>query len=206
MQELVIVEKDGRTRKAEEALCENCWKPFLRRKSSKQRFCSKTCVGSSRSRAFSTHCSQCGRVVVRSATKAMKNKSGHFFCSRMCHNEAQKLESGISVQPSHYGTGLSSGKTLAQTFDLGSCCVVCGESAPYKLTVHHIDGDRTHNRPENLELVCWNCHSHRHLRLVDDTWSFSTRSLTPREIVMRLDEEIRARSSNGRAAPLQGEG
>ena len=27
------------------------------------------------------------------------------------------------------------------------------------LEVHHIDGDRTHNQPENLQLLCPNCHA-----------------------------------------------
>ena len=27
------------------------------------------------------------------------------------------------------------------------------------LTVNHIDGDSSNHRPENLELICWSCHS-----------------------------------------------
>lgn len=35
---------------------------------------------------------------------------------------------------------------------------------PIPLEVHHIDGDRTNNKLENLELVCCNCHAQT------DTW------------------------------------
>lgn len=42
-------------------------------------------------------------------------------------------------------------------------CEVCGELYPTEGTdgiyVHHIDGDRTHNSPENLMLVCPRCHN-----------------------------------------------
>jgi transposase-like protein len=36
------------------------------------------------------------------------------------------------------------------------CCQVCGIT--YPLTVHHRDGNRFNNKPENLEVVCFNCH------------------------------------------------
>jgi 5-methylcytosine-specific restriction endonuclease McrA len=31
---------------------------------------------------------------------------------------------------------------------------------PINLEVHHIDGDRTNNSLENLQLLCPNCHSY----------------------------------------------
>lgn len=31
---------------------------------------------------------------------------------------------------------------------------------PITLEVHHIDGDRTNNNEENLQLLCPNCHSY----------------------------------------------
>ena len=45
----------------------------------------------------------------------------------------------------------------------GHKCENCGNSEwcgePIKLEVHHIDGDRTNNNIENLQLLCPNCHS-----------------------------------------------
>ena len=42
-------------------------------------------------------------------------------------------------------------------------CECCGNSdwmgLPIVLELHHIDGDKTNNRIENLQLLCPNCHS-----------------------------------------------
>jgi 5-methylcytosine-specific restriction endonuclease McrA len=42
-------------------------------------------------------------------------------------------------------------------------CNRCGYSAmPEILDVHHRDRDRTNNEPENLEVLCPNCHAIEH--------------------------------------------
>ena len=45
----------------------------------------------------------------------------------------------------------------------GHKCESCGNTEwfnqPIKLEIHHIDGDRTNNNLENLQLLCPNCHS-----------------------------------------------
>lgn len=43
-------------------------------------------------------------------------------------------------------------------------CAICGNTGewngqPLSLQLHHINGDRTDNRPENLQFLCPNCHS-----------------------------------------------
>ena len=50
----------------------------------------------------------------------------------------------------------------------GHRCEGCGlsEWKNHKITIelHHVDGNRTNNLPENLELLCPNCHA------MTDTW------------------------------------
>lgn len=47
----------------------------------------------------------------------------------------------------------------------GNRCVLCGqENGRYKLIVHHLDYDKTHNVEENLATLCRPCHTTGHKR------------------------------------------
>ncbi len=48
----------------------------------------------------------------------------------------------------------------------GHCCVVCGRTE--ELHIHHIDGDNTNDRPENLVTLCEHCHARVHTELRRD--------------------------------------
>jgi 5-methylcytosine-specific restriction endonuclease McrA len=37
-------------------------------------------------------------------------------------------------------------------------CGICGTRGPDRLTVHHIDGNRSNNVYENMIVLCHNCH------------------------------------------------
>lgn len=57
------------------------------------------------------------------------------------------------------------GKSLNALVNLrGQKCEICGSTTwlgkPINLEVHHIDGDRTNNSLDNLQLLCPNCHSY----------------------------------------------
>lgn len=38
-------------------------------------------------------------------------------------------------------------------------CALCGKRGRNKLTIHHIDENRTNNDYENLVVLCYNCHN-----------------------------------------------
>ena len=108
---------------------------------------------------------------------------------------AQSLKGGCSaIQPTHYGTGNGYQHLTKEMIKHG--CKVCLEKQRFKLTTHHIDGDRTNNVEENLEIVCWNCHAHRHAKPTDNGLVWSGAYLTPRDIVEKFDEEVKQRLKN----------
>jgi hypothetical protein len=101
------------------------------------------------------------------------------YCSNQCY-KTYKYNTFISDWLNGKESGLlNCGKRLKPTrrplyplsirkYLLEQCnykCIQCGwgEINPYTkktaLQLDHIDGDRTNNRPENLRILCPNCHS-----------------------------------------------
>ena len=95
------------------------------------------------------------------------------FCGNKCQQE-HKFQENIF----EWKTGTKSGlkyegevsnyvrRYLHEKYN--SKCHKCGwgeinpVTGKVPLTVNHIDGDSSNNRPENLELICPNCHSLTH--------------------------------------------
>jgi len=90
----------------------------------------------------------------------------------------QRIIQRLDIDTSHWtGRGWNAGKQLKDWSDYtrsaylkphlikdrGHICENCKLSEwceqMIKLEIHHIDGDRTHNNPSNLQLLCPNCHS-----------------------------------------------
>lgn len=64
-----------------------------------------------------------------------------------------------------------------------------------------MDGDRSNNKRENLEIVCANCHLIRHLKKSQDgNWVRDYKRLTPREKIA----EITALGANGKGSKIAG--
>ena len=76
----------------------------------------------------------------------------------------------------------------AQSLLKRGCCD-CGESRYYLVEIHHIDGDPFNNKPDNVEIVCSNCHRKRHLKKDSKgRWVYHPKNsvLTPRHLLSRL--------------------
>ena len=112
-----------------------------------------------------THtCLNCGKEFAHRYT------SNNKFCTIQCQQEYQYKqyierwkageEDGISGK---YGVSTYIRKYLFEKYD--NKCEKCGwgEENPVThkipLQIHHIDGDCTNNKEENLQLLCPNCHS-----------------------------------------------
>lgn len=185
---MIYIDNEGRRRQGKAYTCQLCEKKFIRRLNpigSAPKYCSPECSLKSRYRRKKVVCSYCGKCFEKRTKKITKH--GLHFCSRKCKDTAQRLEEGCSeIWPPHYGRG--QGKyTYRRKAMVNQKCADCGESRLFMLVVHHIDGNRNNNQPENLEVVCYNHHAARHLKFTAKGWVFNFAALTPREKLGELD-------------------
>lgn len=136
---------------------------------------------------ISVTCAFCGKNFEKSPSKLKNSKSGLYFCDKNCKCSAQRIGGIKEIMPSHYGT-MTKGLSLKDVnrFNLEIKCIDCGELKEYLLCLHHMDGIRSNNDVNNLEIVCYNCHVKRHLTFKDNKWVVSFNSLTPREMILSL--------------------
>jgi hypothetical protein len=141
-------------------ICVNCNK-----ETSNPKFCSSSCNASYKNKnnhwrkqkgIFKglSNCITCGNQCKKTNSK---------FCSAKCQREKQyqeKLTKWLNSDIDKFGRNQIR-RYLIETY--GYKCSHCGISEhnnkPLVLQVEHIDGNSENNRPENLCLLCPNCHS-----------------------------------------------
>jgi len=104
-------------------------------------------------------CINCGNVGRRNGKK---------FCGVKCQHDFQYkkyirewLEGTQNGMRGKAETSIHIKKYLIET--RGRKCETCKNtewmSLPISITLHHVDGKFENNRPENLKLICPNCHA-----------------------------------------------
>jgi 5-methylcytosine-specific restriction endonuclease McrA len=85
------------------------------------------------------------------------------FCSRQCFSEHRREN---YIIPKFLSGELTDSKSIKNCLILlrKNICVVCGNNGthnnmPLVLHVDHIDGNSDNNQPDNLRLICPNCHT-----------------------------------------------
>lgn len=130
------------------------------------KFCSKSCAATvnnrrhpKRKRAERT-CRGCPTIL---------GPRQEVYCSTGCsteHQARQRVEAWLAGEWSGCnGTRLSATVRSYLLAQAGHRCPRCGWGEPNPvtgqviLTIDHIDGDATNNAPENLQVLCFNCHT-----------------------------------------------
>jgi len=132
-----------------------CGNPVFSR-SVKAKYCSSACA-KLRFEHRRPNCAHCGKKIKRHQYK---------YCSLGCQHAHDFQTRAAELEAGTYPTYKCNGfirRYLVHRF--GEKCARCGWSERHSKTgrvpveVEHIDGDYKNNRPENLVLLCPNCHS-----------------------------------------------
>lgn len=144
-------------------ICPVCVSSFKDRNNAKRPkiTCSRNCSNSlfprrksNRPKTFS--CNSCGKSVMTRG-----GKTANKYCSSAC-----SVKGFYQATSARFNSGLINQRpTLRKLIarSKGYTCSQCNISEwnnkPITLQVNHIDGNCTNNMPDNLELICPNCHS-----------------------------------------------
>jgi hypothetical protein len=168
-------------------ICEQCgtltecgWQEGNRRYHTKQRFCTRSCAQRfngdlHRKQEIPTfECKKCGKETQRTVQKAGFNKVKvdykQTYCSKRCA-QLGRVHGRVSQGFVHKGNGyryiMIRGKIIAEHRIVMEQKI--GRELKKSETVHHIDGQKTNNHPDNLELWAKN---HGPGQRVSDTFHF----------------------------------
>ena len=148
------------------------------------RFCCRSCANSRGPRSYETRekisktitggkeyierekynsCQYCGKV--------FKTKQEKKYCNHTCQQNYQYEEFIKNWKEGKHNGFQKNGYKVSNQIRRylwikhDNKCSRCGWDTPNPITgkpfleIEHIDGDYTNNRPENLDLICPNCHS-----------------------------------------------
>ena len=149
--------------------CQYCGVAFLATPDNVARgwgqYCSIRHSVRARSPRVERQCTRCGKVFAVRASIAQR-KGGGTYCSRQCQwPTTTTLRPGVRLTEQGYaavrGRRPATGSRLEHRVVVAR---ILGRPLPRKAVIHHVNGDRTDNRPQNL-VVCENAGSHNLLHM-----------------------------------------
>lgn len=112
-------------------------------------------------------CAYCGKEIYRSLHQLQENKSGYFYCSKLCGNRHKNM---LREQRGEW-KNCEDYRAMAFKYYPHKCAICGWDEDGQILEAHHIDENRKNNDINNLMLLCPICHrkltSHRY-QLIDN--------------------------------------
>jgi hypothetical protein len=169
----ILYDNGKRPRKLYRHVCHACRLPFFAPLSAHKECCTTSCRGKLVQTRTSVplECATCHVTFLRQPSHLVRSKHGIFFCSRLCKETAQRIDSDQPIrliQPPHYGTAKAASNYRERALRFyGSKCSECGYCEHKEmLDVDHRDGKRNNRAIENLQVLCVWCHAWK-TRMVD---------------------------------------
>jgi hypothetical protein len=122
-------------------------------------YCSKSCSYGSRKTGSFEECMVCKKPVWKTQSAKSRNIDNRVFCSRSCATVSNNSKYKTGQNHPNFTDGYGSYRERALK-TLGTRCVRCGyDIEESMLDVHHMDGDRSNNKIDNLMVLCVWCHA-----------------------------------------------
>lgn len=148
--------------KTTEVICLNCEKTFLKNdqeiKKSPNHFCSRSCSAVYNNKKFQKRllegeCKKCGKPCAGSSA----------YCSNTCYKQSRLENTNNRFVKGEISSPVTIKNHLKKYYNQ-ECCSVCDQNTIWNnksltLQLDHIDGNSDNNLPENLRLLCPNCHT-----------------------------------------------
>ena len=155
---------DGRFGAEVLATCPECDKEFSLRGDNRKKFCSRPCAIQNRTTTKQiSYCVYCDKVLLRKDVK---------YCSGSCQGKYQRSQylekwfsGNVSGNTGGEYVGLSGYVRSYLLEEAEYQCSKCGwgevhpDTGNIPLQINHIDGNSLNSSPNNLEVICPNCHS-----------------------------------------------
>lgn len=101
-------------------VCPQCSAAFQSRTTKKKKFCSRKCMAQSKSIYVDLVCASCQVQFKRKPNGLRNSKSGLYFCSVDCKNDAMRSRTFPAIIPTHYDTSSRNASDTPERDAVGS--------------------------------------------------------------------------------------